>query len=434
MNLLSSNRTGALLNRLSVSPNGEYISCIQFSNIDNVHSLQIDMYDKNNNRIWKNWKDMGIRASSYGLIDVSNNGNIILSISKEGETKEYVGGASIPTEVYILDRSGNKKWSQQFDGLTDVSISEFNFGILDIYNNKFYLHDINGQLIFKIDNVKKGAVSSDGKIAVILRDNNIEKYDNKGNILKRADQPFQNYEMEINYDGNTIVLFNDELLILDNNLNATVISTPIKNQRGLISISPSGDYILVRRNREDLNLLIYANIIQKIYPLINENVNTNMPTFLWKSNNGLEYIIKIDNEEYKTQSLEFKAPIKLSSGIHSWSLKRIGLDGRESAWTSESNFIISTNETVLFERIFTENPFTIYIGAISLIMVIAIGIFFIRPYYKRTKLKRGMVKTATDWCPHCKKFTGGVRVCPHCGKDITAARMILRKNDEKYKN
>ena len=37
-----------------------------------------------------------------------------------------------------------------------------------------------------------------------------------------------------------------------------------------------------------------------IYPSINENVNTNMPTFWWKSNNALGCIIKIDNEEYKT--------------------------------------------------------------------------------------------------------------------------------------
>jgi len=57
------------------------------------------------------------------------------------------------------------------------------------------------------------------------------------------------------------------------------------------------------------------------------------------------------------------------------------------------------------------NPILIIAGFIAFGII---SVFVALPYYKRSKVKREMAKTPTDWCPHCKKFTGGAAICPHC--------------------
>lgn len=57
------------------------------------------------------------------------------------------------------------------------------------------------------------------------------------------------------------------------------------------------------------------------------------------------------------------------------------------------------------------NPILIVAGFLAFGII---SVFVALPYYKRSKLKKEMEKTPTDWCPECHKFTGGAPICPHC--------------------
>lgn len=451
---ISRNKTGASFLEMSVSPNGNYISGIsnQYELIGDTYEItqqNLLLMDEHGDILWT--KDMGIRAD-YGFVDISNNGNVIFSISKKGETQNYVRTV-LPTEVHVYNKEGNDIFTQEFSGFTYVSISDINFAIVDLSKKKFCLYDLNAQMSFTKENIENGLVTSNGKTVIISR-GVIEKYDNNGNLLKITNESYSNSGLRASYDGDLIVLFPDYIndfedggddwsymdptlgktLIIDDNLNVNIEDIPLTlwSDRD-ISLSPSGEYILARPSLDSEYLFVYTNIIQGISPRDNEIIDTNIPTFRWESTNALEYIIKIDGEEYKTNNLEFTPQSKLSPGKHTWSVQRIGIDGIDTPWSNDASFIISTNETVVTEKSFVENPLTLYGGGVSLVILAIIGMFFVRPYYKRAKVRRNMMQKSTDWCPNCHKFTGGTKICPHCGGN-TMVEIDIKKMSEKIKS
>ena len=451
---ISRNKTGLSFLKMAVSPDGKYIS-----GISNKYELIGDTYeiiqqnlllmDEHGDILWT--KDMGIRTD-YGFVDISNDGNVIFSISKKGETKDYVRTV-FHTEVHVYNKKGNEIFTQEFSGFTYVSISNINFAITDLSKKKFYLYDLNAQISFTKENIENGLVTSNGKTVIISR-GVIEKYDNNGNLLKITNDSYSNSGLRASYDGDIIVLFPDYIndfedggddwshmdttlgktLIIDNNLNVNINDIPLMDGPARdISLSPSGEYILARPSYESKFLFVYTNIIRGISPRDNEVIDTNIPTFRWESTSALEYIIKIDGEEYKTNNPEFTPQSKLSPGKHTWSVQRIGIDGIDTSWSNDASFIISSNETVVTEKSFVENPLTLYGGGVSLVILAIIGMFFVRPYYKRAKVRRNMMQKSTDWCPNCHKFTGGTKICPHCGGN-TMVEVDVKKMSEKTKS
>lgn len=430
--LISRNITDAYFSEISVSQNGEYICGIEtsYSN-DNTYDVKLFLLDKANNILWtKDVYTLGAQGA-YFEIDVSNHGNIIYHhVDKvDGPFFSEIG-------VFVYDKEGNKIWSYKYEKgnklligeMTITSLSDINFAILNQSNKEFNVYDFEGELVFTENNVISGDISPNGKY-IIISNPYTKKYDSKGNLLKSNNELITTGDVSIGDDGYIIERCNDEIYILNDNLDKKML---FKSDDVLVS--PSGDYIIAKPEYDGNNLLIYSVIrIPKEYPSTGEIVNTNLPTFQWKGTSGSEYIIKIDGKEYTTRVSEFTPSTKLSPGKHTWSVKQIGIDGKESSWSSESSFVISTNETMVTETTFVDNPITFYTGVISIIMLAMVGMFFVRPYYKRAKLKRGMAKTATDWCPNCHKFTGGANICPHCGKD-TLIEIDAKKISEKIKS
>ncbi len=158
-------------------------------------------------------------------------------------------------------------------------------------------------------------------------------------------------------------------------------------------------------------------------------------TFKWDySENATKYLLNISGNVYESFNKEFTIPTgSFRHGLYRWSVKTVRQDGLSSNWSLPRTFSISApKEKIVQKEVEVFSQPNIKIAMAASIFIIGVLTIFIRPYYKRLKVKRKMAKTATDWCPHCLKFTGGAIICPHCCKN-TLSRIKYSEKSNKIK-
>lgn len=155
--------------------------------------------------------------------------------------------------------------------------------------------------------------------------------------------------------------------------------------------------------------------------------------FDWDDVKGAnKYWIKIDNETFETATSDFILTKNLTLGKHEWRVKAILADA-DSFWTQPVGFSIVSSEEKQIKKTVEEKSINIRVVAGGVVLfIILIGIVA-RPFYKRWMIKKKLEKTATDWCPHCHKFTGGIATCPHCGGNTMVDSEYPKRKLEKSK-
>lgn len=400
------------IQKISISSNGNYIVAHY-----EKENFKLQVLNNKAESVWE-------RNSFVNDYIESPDGDSLISIdiSSNGEFTAFSEGNS---NIHLFDISGQVVWSYTADDIIrgDISISDDGSMIVAATEKKLYLFNNNGDRL--IEKTYKGSIqdskiSPNGEYIAVLIDNKIEPYysiellDNKGRLLSR---PYGIYWDKVSVDNNgriaSMAPGYNKIVIIDSKGN---IESTIENLIHSIDVefSPNGDYLLVGDKRKQ-SLLVFAKDQGTLTPDDGEIVEISKPTFKWNGTGALKYIIKIDDKEYTASTNEFTPAEPLSAGNHTWAVKSIDVNGKESTWSRTKNFLITAKEKTVTEKIAVDDPRTNYVWIAAIVIGIIIAGFFTRPYYKRARLKQEMGRTPTDWCTHCKKFTGGLKVCPHCG-------------------
>ncbi|MCK5668859.1 MAG: hypothetical protein KAI15_07215, partial [Gammaproteobacteria bacterium] len=417
--------TGVFMNRIAVSdnrkpesiaisPDLEYVAASykEDNSIYKVYIFTQSPDDKSNmmkvwNLITDDKPEVTITSLNHVLI---RSGNVIYSYGMDKakifdfsmdasindfdvtEDGEYVSMCSIGQSCSILDKAG--KEILKFAGDSSKFFPD-NKRILLSYKNELKQIDFSENSIFEIEtpsNILSTAISSDGKRFAIATKGLATIYDSDMKIIGEL---------------------------------------PYKSSEPIVFLSTHGDGLLLAA----MELGEVSQFVTSMQLLSLEDdsiVNTTKPIFEWQDVGADEYILNIDGKEISLTSTRYEPDKELDLGNHEWSVK--GIFSTHDVVISSKNTkftivdtdreieIVKTKENLKLEYIF---------GALGA-LVLVIGIV-LRPYYKRSKLKREMSKTSTDWCPNCHKFTGGTKVCPHCGGS-TMVEVDIKKMSEKIKS
>ena len=340
------------------------------SNLDN-HDYLIYAFDKNGEKLMESSFRTTIRA-----IDLSPDERYIM-----------VSGAS---STYILDENGDiANKIKKFMGIGFLTNNTLFGKIIGNSNSIYGIYGIDGQEIVKENSL--------GEDFVDATNNNDEVYLVSGS--------FNDYYPE----GSTPSIYKYKFIQLESIVVQEISPLPTNQE---IEESP-----------------IVGEIIES--SIDQEKISSENIKFSWKGDENWVYELYIDNIAYTVNGTSYTLEDEIALGEHTWKVKHIEIDGSET-WSQEKIFVVTALGAKVEEKIEenVNNTALIAIGAIFVLFLIG---FVVRPYYKRSKIKREMSKTSTDWCPNCHKFTGGTKVCPHCGGS-TMVETDIKKMSEKIKS
>lgn len=420
-------------------------SCDKFLGVDNGWSWssgnEIKSYDM----------DGTFNLSHYYTVDNLDKKHTIIDASKNGEyvvAESYTpGGSANQNELILLRGESAKKLIGEFDQ-NSVSLSPNNeyilvsYGIYSVDNiPKLRLYNNKGGLIWEKD--KRGCCftkkMSDNKIILSVY-NTIEIYDLDFNLISKkavyennGNYYYRNTLIDSNIGLNSlgfsslsnisaISIDNDILFLNDDEIISKIgINAPLSS----ISISPNGKYVIgVDQKWESFSELpvwhLFTNddLVTPIFPKDGISVDTNNLSFEWDDRGALRYQIRIDNETYETNEAYFQPSDSIDLGSHEWAVKPI-FENKEGHWSTPIKFyLVENDENVILQIEEVQKSTNINIIAIGAILLAILGTILMKPISKRYLLKKKLLKTHTDWCPNCHKFTGGVKICPHCGTKV----------------
>lgn len=367
-------------------------------------NLKTNIFYKNGETIWSTGGDYFYHA-------LSPEGNCLALPSPK---MIFVFPNSIETPLWVEDKGGNS-----YSWYADVSSDCELFSIIDMDEYKTILIDKEGKKLWSYqmlkDNTNKGgsiSISDSGNYILSSTAQGIYLLDNNGNLLweKKADDfSFRYYyRSSISPNGKFIAIGGDNVIYLfginGTELNRFRFNIPENKKIGNILVTNSG-IIAFYDGNPDIYKESSVYLMDKNGSLIWKNDLNNPITSMAISSYGYQMLIGTENGEL----YYFADPSKTSFEK-----------------TKEIEYVIE-------KEIEKENPMNknfIILGASAFLII---SIFVIFPYYKRTKAKREMAKTPSDWCPHCHKFTGGVYICPHCGQNTFIEIKYTASQKEKKK-
>ncbi len=387
----------------------------------------------------------------------------ILKISDGRTIDLYVENISNRLNIYITNNSlyflknGKLLWKSSLSFVADsVSVSpngsyisvmglDDKFSSDEAQKSRIYLFDNQGKLVQKFNKDLFGYAKSVagennivvGSTGVMLLDYNMNKKWDKTflremNAIKLVDYylaagntkeklPVDDIDSSSNNDL-IVTITGDKYINFVNKLGDLIQTHELEKPANSIVSSADGNYVAVKSGDNELYIFTNYNVVALLSPSSDAILNNTKPNFKWTKSNASKYILKIDNETFTTTNSEFTLDEPLNTGRHQWSVKVVDFSGNEGDWLSPRTFsIVSSEEMNVTKKIVEEKPFDPRITAGGAILFLFLAGIIARPFYKRWVLKKKMAQTPTDWCPHCHKFTGGAKVCPHCGKETLAS-------------
>ncbi len=401
---------------------------------------------------------IGVKLTETGFsrnLFVDKNGQILndirkfklLSLSADGKNaialKEFTKESN--KVVYYNIDTGSDIWEFNYnEGANSLDQTSDSKNIVVCLNNLFYILNENGNLNQKydLDELMKGIqISSNGKYLLMKKYSSIVVFSNDIPLIKSPEEKaiIENQSLIFNWEDNGAASY---LIRLDNETSEISGTEFILNR----SLSEGEHEWSLKSNYGNGNeglwsyprkFFYYRNPVPYLtYPNDNMIFKSDNLSFNWEYNgNAKKYEINISGKTYESFNNEFSISAdSFQHGTYQWSVKAIKIDDSESEWSLPSIFSINAPEEKIVKKdveVLTPlNP-----GTVITIGILIIGVFtiFIRPFYKRARLQKEMVKTPTDWCPCCKKFTGGAAICPHCNcptntqKKYEIAKKVTKK-------
>lgn len=311
------------------------------------------------------------------------------------------------------DNSFQTVWSYSAEEDVLKAVSAEDGSVVFITNNYIRFLNNTGILIWKEkarDGIKDIDISANGKyVGAVIVDSKWDQTKN-GVVYYNTINLFNNNGKLLwmhNVEGNKVSFSSDGEYI---QVKSQVFDLRGKRADGALFSNKVADFVDWKVEINGKRNIVYSVIAPIVEYPKEGTIEETTPTFKWSKLVGAnKYIIKIDGIESEVFGNSYSVDKPLNAGNHSLNVKAVYSDGKQSRWGKEIVFTILPKnvETVIDTKI-------VFAGVILSVVLVAI---FSRPYYKRAKLKREMAQTPTDWCPHCKKFTGGAKVCPHCGKE-----------------
>ncbi len=301
----------------------------------------------------------------------SSDEDVLKTVSSEDGSVVFI------TNNYIrfLNNTGMLLWKEKApEGIKDIDIS------------------VNGRYVGAVIVDSKWDTAKNTRVSY----NSLYLFDNKGKFLWM--NQVEGNSVSFSSDGEYIKV-NSQIFDLKGR---KTDSAPFSNKK----LIDSADWkVEINGNRN----IVYSAIVPIIEYPKEGTIEETTPTLRWSNFEGaIKYIIRIDGIEREIVGNSYTIDKPLNAGKHSLNVKAIYSDSKESRWGKEIVF------TILPKNV--ENIIDTRIVFAGIMLSLILGAIFIRPYYKRAKLKREMAMTPTDWCPNCHKFTGGVTTCPHCGQ------------------
>jgi|GEM_PF-2788071 len=383
---------------------------------------------------------IGVKLTEPGFsrnVIIDKNGQILndirkfklLSLSADGKNavalKEFTKESN--KVVYYNFDMGSENWEFNYnEGANSLDQSYDSKNIVVGLNNLFYILNEKGNLNQKydLDEFMKGIqISSNGKFLLMKKDSSIVVFSNDIPVIRSPEKKaiIENKSLIFNWEDNGAASY---FLRIDNKTNEISGNELILNR----SLSEGEHEWSLKSNFGNGNeglwsfprkFFYYRNSVPYLtYPSDGMIFKGDNLSFNWEYNgNAKRYEINISGKIYESFTKELSIGAELfQHGTYHWSVKAIKMDDSESEWSLPRTFSINAPEEKIVKKeveVLTPlNPGTIItIG----MLIIGVLVIFIRPYYKRARFQKEMVKTPADWCPHCKKYTGGAAICTHCG-------------------
>ncbi len=221
----------------------------------------------------------------------------------------------------------------------------------------------------------------------------------------------------------------DKILIYDINMKKIAeitqnLSDPV------IFLSAQGDKLLLA-DKKTGRISFFIPSLQLLYPEDGSTINANKTVLEWQNIGAEKYILNLNGKAIEVLSNRYEPSEGFALGNYEWSVRGIFSNGIVAS-SEISKFSIVKTEGIVEVVEKKEELRTEYILGAFGVFVLVMGIVLL-PYYKRARLKREMVKTSTDWCPFCHRFTNRVKICPHCGEDTTLIKISSLRNNIKPK-
>ncbi len=437
------------LQHISISPNGDYVSVSTITSAipgQTVKSISY-LFNKNGQKI-KTFDDKDFYGSE-----------IIQKITHEGIVlKSY-------TKIAYFDHEFNEKWriSKLFLFSWDEIPGKDNSRLIEFLVQNYGAKWVKTAKIEKIDNNKAIKIFTENHNVLLRLHEETITFDD-GSIYE-FDEYEENGKFNIYYTlrstGNLASSISGDVIVTQTEaeggsegklaiINNGVVSEQLEINDAIryISMSAGGDYIAARSN--DVIYLIKKSsststvnqinskgdettTINLVSPRDGEALDNPMPAFDWSDVKGAsKYLIKIDEETFETATSEFTLVKNLSLGKHEWMVKSISSNS-ESSWTQPRSFsIVSSEGKTILKTVQALVVDRRVLAGGMILFILLLGII-VRPFYKRWAVKKKLEKTATDWCPHCHKFTGGAETCPHCGLSTLTSSEYTKEKQIKSK-
>jgi|GEM_PF-2564720 len=383
-------------------------------------------------------------AAEIFSVDLSADGSVIGTISG---TKSFSGGTSTTS---LFNKKGDIIWSTSYPPYKKLALSQDGKCLVLPLSYTIYMYPTSINKPLWIEKGKKPAgemywsadVSYNCDFVSVMNsaDGIIYKLNKQGEELWSYKTDYKNIQpgqISMSSNGNYIAILSCHiptrvsgscygyLYLIDKN--GKLLWNNSDSRFSGISISPNGNYIAAIGQNINSSSNVFENIISLFS--IDGNVIKNYQFSKSESGNyDQKYIQKVSVIDsglitlYDSNYQKSSAYLIDKEGNLIWRKDFDNLITALSTSIDGSNIIVGNNNGSLLYFSKSSSEKESYFNMVSLaIGVLAIGfisIFIALPYHKRAKLKKQMAKTPTDWCPHCKKFTGGAAICPHCGKEM----------------
>ena len=366
-------------------------------------------------------------------LKISPDGNHVVGLKDNSIINIDLNNYNTIWETIFLNESGNYWKSLDYEN---------NYNYVVSYANYFVILNSQGEIIQKnnLDQlIKEVKISLDGKYLFVIMNNKIALFSNtipqikfpqektviEGQlpIFSWEDNGALNYFIKLDSNifevSDSIFTINDSI---SNGQHEWSVKAIYGNGEESIWTNPTTFYY-------------FSDPIPHLtFPEESEIIKEENITFKWKyQDNAVKYSIDISGEIYESFNEELIiSRNSFSPGMYEWSVKAIRPDGSESSQSLPRTFSISAinTENIIKKELKTISQLNQKITFTVSILIFGVITIFVRPYYKRFRIKRKMVKTPTDWCPYCQKFTNGKEVCPHCGK-VSNKKSFYFKNGKK---
>lgn len=382
---------------------------------------------------------LGVKLTGTGFsshLIVDKNGQILndikkfklLSLSADGKNavalKEFTKESN--KVVYFNIDTGSDIWEFNYDeGANSLEQTSDSKNTVVGFNNLFYILNEHGNINqkYELDEFMKGIqISSNGKYLLIKKYSSIVVFSNDIPLIKSPEEKaiIENQSLIFNWEDNGAASY---FIRIDNEISEISGTELILNR----SLSEGEHEWSLKSNYGNGNeglwsypmkFFYYRNPVPYLtYPNDNMIFKSDNLSFNWEYNgNAKKYEINISGNRYESFNHEFSNNAdSFQHGTYQWSVKAIKMDDSESDWSLPRTFSINApEEKIVKKEVEVITPLNPEIAITIGILIIGVFAIFIRPFYKRARLQKEMAKTPTDWCPRCKKFTGGGAICPHC--------------------